>query len=158
MLTPGNEAPVFELPLFPGEAPLRLEDYRGSKTVVLLFFPLAFSPVCRDELCSVRDIHDKLKAMGAEVLGVSVDSPFVNRRFAEEIEAEFPILSDFNKDVSAAYGVLNQDYFGMRGVSYRSAFVIDPTGAIVYSWMTEDDSIQPNLDDISQAVANASNG
>lgn len=152
MLSVGTEAPLFELPLFPGEAPLRLEDYRGEKAVVLLFFPLAFSPACVDEFCSVRDIHDRLKAKGAEVLGISVDSPFVNRLFTKEIGAEFPILSDFNKDVSAAYGVLNNDYFGMKGVADRSAFVVSPDGTITYAWTTKDSSVLPDLATILAAL------
>jgi glutaredoxin-dependent peroxiredoxin len=83
---------------------------------------------------------------------VSVDSPFVNQKFARECNAAFPIVSDFNREAVEAYGVKCEDYFGLRGVAYRSAFVIDPDGVIVYSWMSEDASVMPDLDEVRRAV------
>lgn len=151
-LAVGTPAPDFTLPLAPGEAPLRLADYRGQKTVVLLFFPLAFSGVCTTEICTAIENYSQWANLGAEVIGISVDSPFVNQKFAKECEAPFPIVSDFNKEVITAYEVKCDDYFGLRGVAHRAAFVIDAEGRIVYSWMTEDSSQLPDFDAIRSAV------
>ncbi len=147
----GDSAPDFVLPLTPGEAPLRLADYREQKTVVLLFFPLAFSSVCTDELRRVAEDYSAWRELGAEVLGISVDSPFVNQRFASEVAAPFPIVSDFNKETSSRYGVLHDDYFGLRGVSRRSAFVIDREGKVTFVWVAESDE-PPDLDAVKRAV------
>lgn len=154
-LQPGTPAPDFALTLKPGEAPLRLGDYRGEKPVVLLFFPLAFSAVCTTELDEVCSDYDRWSKLDAVVIGVSIDSAFVNQRFAEELGARFPIVSDFNKEAATSYGVLNNDYYGMRGVANRSAFVIDRRGVIAYSWMSEDPSILPPFNDIEAAVIGA---
>lgn len=151
----GSEAPEFELPLKPGEAPLRLADYRGEKVVVLLFFPLAFSSVCTDEMCSVAEDYGRWKEMDAEVIGISVDSPFANQKFAEECGATFPIVSDFNREAVRAYDVLNEDYYGLQGVAYRSAFVVARDGTIVYAWETEDASVMPDFEAILEAVEGA---
>lgn len=151
----GSEAPEFELPLKPGEAPLRLEDYRGEKVVVLLFFPLAFSSVCTDEMCSVAEDYGRWKEMDAEVIGISVDSPFANQKFAEECGATFPIVSDFNREAARAYDVLNEDYYGLEGVAYRSAFVVARDGTIVYAWETEDAGVVPDFEEILEAVEGA---
>lgn len=148
----GAPAPDFELPLRPGEAPLRLADYRGQKSVVLLFFPQAFSNVCTEEICSVAEGYSAWKKLDAEVIGISVDSPFVNQRFALECNAPFPIVSDFNKETIAAYGVTCENYYGLKGVARRSVFVIDPEGRIVYSWMTENSSILPDLHEVKEAA------
>ena len=91
------------------------------------------------------------KDVGARVLGISVDSPFVNKRFAEETKVPFPLLSDFNKEAASAYGVLYSDYFGMRGVAKRSAFVVDGEGTIRYAWVGEDSDL-PEFDEILAAV------
>ena len=151
-LAPGSLAPDFALTLRPGEAPLRLADYRDEKVVVLLFFPLAFSSLCTLEMEDMARGYETWKALGAEILGVSVDSGFVNQRFTEETGAPFPILSDFNREAVTAYGVRNDDYFGMRGVADRSAFVVDREGRIAYSWTTDDPDEMPPYDQIEEAV------
>jgi peroxiredoxin len=125
-----------------------LSDFAGSP-VVLLFFPLAFSPVCLDEICRAAEDQSRWNELGAQVLGISVDQVFTLQRFKRESGAEFPLLSDFNKEVIAAYDVLNEDFFGARGVAYRSAFVVDGEGKIAWSWMTEDASILPDFDEIA---------
>lgn len=151
-LSVGSAAPPFELTLKPGEAPLRLADYQGEKPVVLLFFPLAFSSVCTTELRQAAQEYASWKELGTEIVGISVDSPFVNQKFAEECEAPFPIVSDFNRTVVTAYGVRNDDFFGMEGVSNRAAFVVDREGRVVYSWMSEDASVLPDFPAIREAV------
>jgi len=152
-LRPGEPAPDFALPLVPGEAPLRLSDYRGERAVVLLFFPLAFSPVCTEELCTVAEQYDRWTELEAEVVGISVDSPFVNRRFAEEWGIPFPVVSDFNREVSGRYDVLYEEFYGLEGVSKRAAFVVDREGRIAYAWVTDDAGELPPLDAVREAVA-----
>lgn len=151
-LSVGEPAPDFALPLKPGEAPLRLSDYRGEQPVVLLFFPLAFSGVCTEEMRRVADDYARWRELGAEVIGVSVDSPFVNQRFAEECDLPFPLVSDFNRQAVEAYGVRNEDFFGLEGVANRSAFVIDREGTVAYSWMSRDASVLPDLEEIGRAL------
>ncbi len=150
----GALAPDFSLAPGPGPKRVTLSGLRG-RPVVLLFFPLAFSGVCTDEMCQVAEDWSKWEALDADVLGISVDSPFVNRRFAEETGVPFPILSDFNKDASSAYGVLYPDYFGLHGVAKRSAFVVDSAGQIAYAWVSEDADKLPPFDEVRAAVVNA---
>ena len=153
MLAVGTLAPDFALTRTVGQEPVRLSDHTGAGPVVLLFFPLAFSGVCTDEMCLVAEGYGEWEALDATVMGVSVDSPFVNTRFAQETGAAFPILSDFNKEVAAAYGVLNDDFFGMRGVADRSAFVVDTGGVIRFAWSSADADVMPPFDAIKRAVA-----
>ena len=120
--------------------------------MVVFFYPLAFSGVCTREVCQVAEDWDQWTALNAVVVGISTDSAFVNHRFAQETSAPFPLLSDFNRDTMTAYGVRNDDYFGMRGVADRSVFVIDPEGAIRYSWVAEDDSILPDFEAVRSAI------
>lgn len=126
----GDVAPTFSLPGKPGEEAVSLENFRGEKNVILLFFPLAFSPVCAKELCGIRDNYDLYESLGAQVLGISVDSPFALSAWAEQEGFSFPLLSDFNREVSSGYGVLFEDLMGLKGVSKRAVFVIDKTGVI----------------------------
>lgn len=154
-LTAGDAAPGFALPLKPGEAPLRLDDYRGEKPVVLLFFPLAFSETCTNEVRLVAEDYRSWRDLDAEVIGISVDSPFVNQKFAEETGAPFPILSDFNRTATDAYGVRDDDFYGLEGVSKRAAFVVDRQGEIAYAWCSDDASVLPPFDEIRRAVRRA---
>jgi len=147
----GTPAPDFSLAPAPGPGRVTLSQHRGEP-VVLLFFPLAFSGVCTAELCRMAEDWSRWQEVGVRVLGISVDSPFVNRRFAEETKVPFPLLSDFNKEASSAYGVLYPEYFGMQGVAKRSAFVVDRTGVIRYAWVSEDSGVMPDFEEIFAAV------
>lgn len=153
ILQVGDAAPDFDLTWRIGQPPVNRAAHQGDDPLVLLFFPLAFSSVCTDELCRVAEDWSVWESLGARVLAISVDSPFVLARFSEETGAEFPVLSDFNKTVAEAYGVLNRDYFGMDGVADRAAFVIDGTGVVRYSWTDPDDSILPDFEAIRGVVA-----
>ena len=150
-LSVGSTAPEFSLAPGPGPDRVTLSESRGQP-VVLLFFPLAFSGVCTDEMCRIAEDWSVWDALNARVLGISVDSPFVNVKFARETGVPFPLLSDFNKDASRAYGVLYEDYFGMTGVAKRSAFVVDREGRIAYAWVTEDSGVLPPFEEIREAV------
>lgn len=151
-LSPGTAAPDFSLAPAPGPDRINLSDFRG-KSVVVLFMPLAFSGVCTDEMCQMADSYDQWAELGTQVLGVSVDSPFVTKKFAEETKVPFPILSDFNKGTIKAWDVMYDDFFGMAGVAKRSAFVVDADGTIQYSWVTEDPAVMPPFDEVRAAVA-----
>lgn len=149
---PGTDAPDFALSLRPGEAPLRLSDYRGERNVVVLFIPLAFSGVCTRELCLVQEELAAWAELDAAVVAVAVDSPFVTQRFAAEYGLGFPVLSDFNREAMTAWGVRDDDFFGMKGVAKRSVFVVDREGRVAYTWVTEDADILPDLQAIRQAL------
>lgn len=150
-IAPGAQAPDFSLLRALGQERVTLSERRGSP-VVLLFVPLAFSGTCTKELCHVAENWDAWGGLGATVLAVSVDSPFVNQKWAEDMGVPFPVLSDFNKDASAAYGVLQEDFFGLRGVAKRSAFVVDGEGRVTYAWTSDDPGVLPPFDEIEAAV------
>ena len=147
----GDAAKPFSLPCKPGEV-VDLGELFGTEKVVLLFFPLAFSPVCTTEMCHMRDTWDRWQALDARVFGISIDSPFVVDRFREAEGLPFPILSDFNKDVSAAWGALHDDLKGLRGVTKRAAFVIGSDGRVAYAWVSEDPRQLPDFEAIEAAV------
>jgi glutaredoxin-dependent peroxiredoxin len=151
-LSVGDIAPAFTL-TSSEKQPVSLADYSG-KNVVLLFFPLAFTGVCTQELCQTRDGIADYENLDAQVLAISVDSIFTLDKFKQEQQLNFPLLSDFNKDVSAAYGSLYDEFvFGMKGVSRRSAFVIDKTGHIRYAEVLESAGNLPNFDAVKACLA-----
>ena len=150
----GDVAPDFALPPAPGPDLWTLSEKRGGP-VVILFFPLAFSGVCTDEMCGLAEDWSRWEELGVTVVGISVDSPFVTSRFARETGVAFPILSDFNREASTAYGVLYPDFFGLKGVSKRSAFVVDGAGTVAYAWVTEDADVLPPFEAVRRAVAEA---
>ncbi len=124
---------------------VNLSDFAGQN-VLLLFFPLAFTSVCTEELCSIRDNLAKYNQLHAEVLGVSVDSLHTLKRFKQDQQLNFRLLSDFNKEVSSLYGCLYEAFsFEMKGVSKRAAFVIDGDGIIQYAEVLEDARKQPDF-------------
>ena len=148
----GDQAPDFSLPFEPSPARVTLSSFRGQRPVVLLFYPLAFSSVCTDEVCGMAEALPSWEGLDAQVLGISVDSPFVAQRFARETGAGFPLLSDFNREAVDAYGVAYQDFFGLRGVAKRSVFVVDREGIVRYAWVTEDADVLPDPRAVRQAV------
>lgn len=147
----GDRAPDFTLQARPNES-VSLSDYLGEGAVVLLFFPLAYSGVCTEEMCTVAEDYSAYQELGAQVLGISVDSPFVNQKFAEDTGAPFPILSDFNKETTTAYGVLRDELIGLKGVANRSAFVIDRDGKVAYAWVTDTPQEMPPFAEIKSAL------
>ncbi|MDA0312554.1 MAG: redoxin domain-containing protein [Gemmatimonadetes bacterium] len=152
MLKSGAQAPDFSLAPGPGPDRVRLSDFRGSP-VVIMFVPLAFSGTCTAEFCHIAENWAVWGDLNAEILGISIDSPFVNAKWREEMGVPFPILSDFNRDASRAYGVLYDEFYGLKGVAKRSAFVIDAAGLVVYGWVSDDADVMPPYDEIIQAVA-----
>lgn len=153
-LSKGDIAPAFALPAAPGEI-VDVGTRPGERPVVLLFFPLAFSAVCTAEMGAVRDEWESWQDLQADVYGISVDSPFVSRRFRQELGLPFPLLSDFNHEVGAAFGVLYEDYFGLRGVTRRAAFVLGAGGRVAYAWVSERDDELPDFTALREGVRSA---
>ena len=123
----GDAAPDFELPNQHG-TPVKLSSFRGAKNVVLVFYPLAFSPVCSGELCALREDFPEVDRDDVEVLTVSVDSMFTHRAWADAENFQFGLLGDFwpHGAVAQAYGVFDE----ARGVAIRGTFVIDKEGVV----------------------------
>ena len=123
----GEEAPDFEIPDQHG-TPVKLSSFRGAKNVVLVFYPLAFSPVCSGELCAMREEFPEAATGDVELLTVSVDSFFAHKVWAEQENFQFGLLADFwpHGAVAREYGVFDED----RGVALRGTFVIDKAGIV----------------------------
>ena len=148
----GNKAPDFKL-YNSDKQEVSLSDYKG-KNVVVLFFPLAFTGVCTTELCEMRDNMATYANLNAEILAISVDSLFTLEKFKAEQNLPFNLLSDFNKEVSAAYGSLYENFvLGMKGVSKRSAFVVDAAGMIQYVEVLESAGDIPNFTAVQATLA-----
>ena len=148
----GDKAPLFTL-YSDTQQSVSLVDYRGQN-LVLLFFPLAFTGVCTEEMCTFRDAMEDYNKLDAAVVAVSVDSPFTLARFKAAERLNFPLLSDFNKEVSRQYGALYETFvLGMEGVSKRSAFVLDGEGIIRYAEVLESAGDQPDYSAIQETLA-----
>ena len=147
----GDKAPDFKL-YNSEKQEVSLSDYTG-KNVVILFFPLAFTGVCTAELCEMSDNMATYASLNAEILAISVDSLFTLEKFKAEQNLPFNLLSDFNKEVSAAYGSLYENFvLGMKGVSKRSAFVVDAAGTIQYTEVLESAGDIPNFTAVQDAL------
>ncbi|MGB0289735.1 MAG: redoxin domain-containing protein [Opitutales bacterium] len=153
-LQTNSSAPDFTLKTKNAEGlqDVRLSDNYGKQKTVLLFFPLAFTSVCMEEMCSVSSGIQDYADLNAAVYGISVDSPFALEKMAEVDALKFPLLSDFNKEVAAAYDVLYPDLLGFKGVAKRSAFVVDENGTIIYAESSDDPKQLPDFDAIKAAL------
>ena len=151
-LKAGDKAPLFTLHAS-DTSEVNLSDYNG-KNVVVLFFPLAFTGTCTEELCTMRDALTEFNGMNTDVVAISVDSPFTLAKFKESENLNFPLLSDFNKEVSRQYGSLYDTFvFGMEGVSKRSAFVVDAEGIIRYAEVLETATDLPNFASVKETLS-----
>jgi peroxiredoxin len=150
-LKAGDKAPLFTL-YGSDTTEVSLSDYAG-RNVLLLFFPLAFTGTCTEELCTMRDALADFNNMDTDVVAISVDSPFTLAKFKETEKFNFPLLSDFNTEVSRQYGSLYDTFvFGMQGVSKRSAFVVDKEGIIRYAEVLESAGDLPNFAEIKKTL------
>jgi len=144
----GQPAPDFTL-YDSAKNKITLSDMKGHN-VLLLFFPLAFTGTCTAELCSIRDNLSFYNDVNAKVFGISVDSLHTLAKYKADQNLNFTLLSDFNKDVSSLYGSLYEMFgYNMKGVSKRSAFVIDQDGIIRYAEVLDNASEQPNFKNIT---------
>ena len=148
----GDAAPDFTL--YNSEKnKVSLSEQKG-KNVLLLFYPQAFTSVCTKELCDVRDDIGRYSNSSAEVFGISVDSVFTLVQYKEAQGYNFPLLSDFNKEVSTAYGTIYDEWIlGMKGVSKRSAFIVDKEGIIQYAEVLESAQDVPDFTAINALLA-----
>lgn len=126
----GSQAPDFTLNDY-NKQPVTLADFRGDKPVLLVFYPFAFSGICTGELCQLRDEFDDYDGNGVQVLGVSVDTPFSLKAWADQQGYQFPLLSDFwpHGEVAQAYGVFNDK----AGLAVRGTFLIDDDGIVRFA-------------------------
>lgn len=148
----GDKAPEFKLRNTAKEE-VSLSDYEG-KNLLILFFPLAFTGVCTDELCAIRDEMKDYEKLNTQVVGISVDSLFTLEQFKIAQGYNFPLLSDFNKEVSRAYGSIYEEFvLDMKGVSKRSAFVINKNGVVKYAEVLDNAGEIPNFVSIKETLA-----
>jgi peroxiredoxin len=150
----GDDAPSFELPDINMKIQ-KLSDYEANE-IVLAFFPAAESPVCTKEMCAFRDSLDELGNYGAKVIGISVDGPFANKIFTENRHLNFPILSDYKREVINKYGIVMKNLGPLEdyNAAKRSIFVIDRNGKIQYKWVSDNPLIEPNYQEIKDSLLN----
>ncbi len=150
----GTKAPEFTLKrkTADGVNDVSLSDSLGKKNTVILFFPLAFTGVCTEEMCSVSQGIQAYSDLNAEVYAISVDSPFAQEAWADKEKITIPVLSDLNKETAKAYDVLLPDLIGLGAVSARAAFVIDKEGVIQYSEQTPTPKDLPSFDAIKDTL------
>lgn len=146
-LTVGQSAPEFRLRGPAGQF-VSLAEHRGHQAVVLLFFPLAFTPICSHQLPELEAQRPRIEALGATVIGISVDSWQANEVFARQLGVRYPLVSDFRREVSRAYGVLDERRF----TSGRALFVIDRDGVIVHSEVAGDPEAESDVPGIAGAL------
>lgn len=153
-LSVGSKAPDFTLKSknASGLVDVKLSDNLGKKNTVLLFFPLAFTGVCTQEMCDITSGINAYQTLGAEVYGVSVDSPFAQEAWAQKEKIGVSLLSDLNKKTAKDYGVLLDDLIGLGSVSARAAFVIDKQGVVQYSEVTPTVKDLPNFQAVKSAL------
>ncbi|MCH7494304.1 redoxin domain-containing protein [bacterium] len=158
MIQPGDQAPEFTLltahdpPEGSHLRPVALCELVARGPAVLAFFPAAFTGVCEKEMCAFRDDLKALSEADAAVVGISVDMPFAQKAFAERLNLAFPLLSDLGGVVAASYGVAYDDFIGLSSVAKRAVFVVGTDGAVTYSWVTDDPTVEPNYAAVMAAV------
>ena len=151
----GSKAPDFTLKskTAAGLADVKLSENFGKKNTVLLFFPLAFTSVCTTEMCDITAGLSAYTGMNADVIAVSVDSPFAQEAWAQKEKIGIKLASDLNKEATKAYGVLFPMLAGVGDTSARAAFVIDKGGVVQYSEQTPSPKELPNFNAIKETLA-----
>jgi len=151
----GSKAPDFSLKskTASGVADVKLGDNLGKKNTVLLFFPLAFTSVCTQEMCDISQGINAYTSLNADVIAISVDSPFAQEAWAQKEKITVKLASDLNKKTAADYGVLLPDLLGFGSTSARAAFVVDKQGVVQYSEQTPTPKDLPNFAAIKAVLA-----
>lgn len=152
----GTKAPDFNLKSknASGVSDVKLSNNFGKKNTVVLFFPLAFTGVCTKEMCDITAGLSAYAGLNADVIGISVDSPFAQEAWAQKEKIGITLASDLNKTTAKAYGVLLDDLMGFGAVSARAAFVVDKNGVVQYSEQTPTPKDLPNFDAVKAALGN----
>jgi len=157
MVETGDDAPDFTAPLANGDVDeFTLSAALDDGPVVLAFFPGAFTSVCTDEMCTFRDQIAEFETVGADVYGVSVDSPFAQNEFRDQHDLNFGLVSDIDKELIDAYDV-RMDFadLGVHGVAKRAVFVVDTDGTVAYEWVSDDPGVEPDYDEVAAAAEDA---
>lgn len=151
----GSKAPDFSLKskTAAGVADVKLGDNLGKKNTVILFFPLAFTSVCTKEMCDISQGINAYTGLNADVIAISVDSPFAQEAWAQKEKITIKLASDLNKKTAADYGVLLPDLLGFGATAARAAFVVDKQGVVQYSEQTPTPKDLPNFAAIQAVLA-----
>ena len=157
MVSTGDSAPTFTATRGTSDhETFELDAHLGDGPVVLAFFPGAFTPPCTNEMIALQERLDAFEAAGATVLGVSADSPFTQGTFREEHGIEFDLVSDMAGDAIRAYGLeIDIADLGLHGIANRAVFVLDDGGEVVYDWVADDPTNEPDYDAVLDAVESA---
>ena len=149
----GSNIPSFELPDADGKF-VNISEFKG-KNIVLVFYPAAFTGVCKTELCHFRDDLSKFSNMDAEVIGISVDYPFSVKEFSTTNNINFLLLCDYNKTVIKQFDIEFSDFFNLEGytVAKRSVFIVDKSGIIQYKWIADDPGQEPDYAEIDSKIS-----
>ncbi|WP_135364307.1 redoxin domain-containing protein [Halosimplex halophilum] len=157
MVSTGDSAPTFTATLGTSDhEDFDLADHLGDGPVVLAFFPGAFTPPCTNEMVAFQERLDEFEDAGATIFGVSADSPFSQGAFREEHGIEFDLVSDMDGDTIEAYGLtMDIPDLGLYGNANRAVFVVDDEGTVVYDWVADDPTNEPDYDAVLDAVESA---
>ena len=150
MISVGDEAPDFTAPLANGDvAEITLSDAVADGPVVLAFFPGAFTSVCSHEMEAFDDRLDELAEAGVTVYGVSIDTPFAQNAFREELGLGFDLVSDSNRDIVDAYDIpMDFTALGVHNLAKRAVVVVDDDGTVTYAWVSDDPGVEPDYDEV----------
>jgi len=157
MVSVGDEAPDFTAPLANGDvAEMTLSNAVADGPVVLAFFPGAFTSVCSTELESFEDRLAEFADAGVTVYGVSIDTPFAQNAFREELDLSFDLISDSNRDIVDAYDVaMDFTALGVHNLAKRAVFVVDEERTVTYAWVSDDPGVEPDYDEVVAATRDA---
>jgi peroxiredoxin len=148
----GSKAPDFTL-MNQDRQPVTLSAALQNGPVVLAFLPAAFSSVCTTEMCTFRDSIGTLNAAAGQVFGITTDTFFTLKAWADQQRFTFPLLSDYNKDVIKQYDVVNPDMIGMKDIAKRAVFVIGQDGVVRHRQVLDDARNEPDYDKVRGALA-----
>ncbi len=157
MVSTGDIAPTFTATIGTSDhEPFDLDDHLGDGPVVLAFFPGAFTPPCTNEMVAFQEHADAFAEAGATIFGVSADSPFSQGAFREEHGIEFDLVSDMAGDAIRAYELeMDIPDLGLHDIANRAVFVLDDDGEVVYSWVADDPTNEPEYEAVLDAAASA---
>ncbi len=151
----GTKAPDFTLKSkqASGLVDVKLSNNLGKKNTLLLFFPAAFTSVCTQEMCDISSGLNSYSSLNADVIGISIDTPFSQEAWAQKEKINLTLASDLNKEVTRKYDVLFPMLAGIGDTAARAAFVIDKNGVVQYSEQTPTPKDLPNFDKVKEALA-----
>ena len=154
MVSNGDTAPTFSATIGTSDhEPFELDEHLGDGPVVLAFFPGAFTPPCTNEMVALQDHHEEFQDAGATLLGVSADSAFSLGAFREEYDIAFDLVSDMNREAIQAYDLeIDIEELGLYGIANRAVYVLDEDGTVIYDWVADDPTNEPEYDAILDAV------